>query len=240
MEQTTCYNTTEGAEIPFHLVSYVMVYGCFLVALLGIPGNSLVILAVLLSKRLQNVSSVFIVNLAVADLINCSLSPVFSFVQLQRRYSCSLESICKVLLVVVHTCIGVSMYTLSAIALNRFLVVVVPRWVYDAVYRVKYVVFQICVMWIIPTSVSIVPSFVFDIGKQGYDFYLHTCAPVKDHPTTSTFNSILTVVLFPVPFLVIISSYLGILLKVRQHNKRLRAHGVTRISCGKSSENLQR
>lgn len=244
MEETANVSMTglriNGMAIPPNLASQILIPSNFLVALLGIPGNLLVILAVVLSKRVQTVSSVFIVNLAVADLMTCSVAPMFSFVQAQRFYHSSLEPICQVVLVVVHSCIGASMYSLSAIALNRFSVIFSSRWLYGQIYQPKFIALQLVVIWIIPMSVAILPSFVFGIGQQGYELSLHTCAPVKDHPTTAYFNDILTYVLYPIPLLVIISCYIAILVKVIKHTKSLARHGVTKTSGGISIGNEER
>ncbi|XP_071837138.1 G-protein coupled receptor moody-like [Apostichopus japonicus] len=229
----------DGMEIPYNHAAKVLIYSNYVVAALGIPGNTLVILAVVLSKRVRNISTAFIVNLAIADLLTCCVAPIFSWVQGYDYYDPILEPVCQAVLVVVHSCIGASMYTLAAIAVNRFLVIISSRQLYEEIYQSKYVAVQIVVIWIIPISVAVLPSFVFGIGQQGYDFVLHTCAPVKDHPTTVVFNDILTFVLYPIPLTTIIFCYIGILVRVIIHNRKLAEHGVTRTSGNPSNENTQ-
>ena len=71
------YNiTTEGSTPqPFEFSDYkqrVIVAVLYLmVVVLGIFGNTLVILAVLLSKKLRTATNAFVVSLSVADLLTC-------------------------------------------------------------------------------------------------------------------------------------------------------------------------
>ncbi|XP_071818621.1 melatonin receptor type 1A-like [Apostichopus japonicus] len=216
----------EGMEIPQNQAAIITAYIISIVVAVGIPGNTLVILAVLLSKRLQTVSNIFIVNLAVADLITCCILPVKASVHWTNFYSTSLERRCKVELTIVHICVGASLYSLSSIALNRFIGIVSSTQFYKNIYQAKFIVFKLIVIWMIPMSVSILPAFVFGVGQIGFDFHLHTCLPLKEHPTTHVLNDIIIYVLYPLPLFIIVFCYTAILVKVLLHNRRLRKCGV--------------
>lgn len=231
MEQSTNLSINydlriDGTRLTPNQSAKILIYSNYVVAALGVPGNTLVIIAVLLSKRVRNVSSAFIVNLAMADLITCLSAPVFSYVQYHDIYESKLEPICQVLMVIVHSCIGASMYSLAFIAICRFLLITSNTTFYKAVYRTKYISLQIILIWVIPMTVAILPF--FGIGQLGYDFTLNTCAPVKDNPTTSTFNNILTFILYPGPLCIIIFCYSGVLIKVKRHHKEMARLNIRR------------
>ena len=70
-------NVNVVGESPFTYGERIGVAVLILVIFIfGLIGNSIVILAVVLSKELQTVSNVFVVSLAVADLCYCLLLPL--------------------------------------------------------------------------------------------------------------------------------------------------------------------
>ncbi|KAJ8033172.1 Melatonin receptor type 1C [Holothuria leucospilota] len=190
--------------------------------LVGVPGNSLVLIAVLLSRKLQTLSNAFIVNLAVADLITCLVIPVYFAGEWAKYYYPTLEPICQVALGITHTCVGCSMFTLAAIALNRFLLVLTPISTYRYIYRPWHLFCWIVALWSVPGMIALFPPMVFNTGKLGFDISAHTCVTLKDFPTSQQYEYTLVLGFYPVPLSVIIFCYSGILIKVVKHKRRLK------------------
>ena len=97
------------------------------VILLGLSGNLLVIVSVLLSRKLHTVSNVFVVNLSIADSVTCvnlihTVVHMFSpfGIQVGPDWLCFLTAGMNLL------CIIVSIMTLASISVTRVLVVTRP------------------------------------------------------------------------------------------------------------------
>ncbi|XP_001198271.1 gastrin/cholecystokinin type B receptor-like [Strongylocentrotus purpuratus] len=93
------------------------------IAALGISGNSLVIVAVALSRKLQTITSIFVVALAITDLLTAILQIVQAIVLLSTSTSTLLQDVCRVTAAVNFNLLGYSVITLALIALYRMQVV---------------------------------------------------------------------------------------------------------------------
>ena len=93
------------------------------IAALGISGNSLVIIAVALSRKLQTITNIFVVALAIADLLTAILQIVQAIVLLSTSTSRLLQDVCRVTAAVNFTLLGCSVITLALIAIYRMQVV---------------------------------------------------------------------------------------------------------------------
>ncbi|PIK43764.1 putative alpha-1A adrenergic receptor-like [Apostichopus japonicus] len=99
--------------------------GCLLIliSLSGVFGNALVIFSVYVSRKLRKAINVFVVNLAIADLVTC-LGIVSNIIALLSRNGWPFANwICAVSATTLMTCLGVSLYTLGVISINRFVLI---------------------------------------------------------------------------------------------------------------------
>ncbi|KAJ8042170.1 5-hydroxytryptamine receptor 2B [Holothuria leucospilota] len=222
--------TSGNNSIPWSQPAVILGSANIIFVIIGIPGNALVILAVLLSKRLQNVSSAFIANLAVADLMTCLVMPLFTVAQFVNYYSPFLEPMCMVAVTVAHTCIGGSIFSLAAIAFSRFMVIAASMRFYKLkdlpIFRPKVVALSIVVLWSLSLSIAILPPFAFDVGKVGFDYVTHSCAPIVGYPGSDIFKDILVYGFYPIPLTIIVVSYIGILVQLLIHNRNLAKSGA--------------
>ncbi|XP_059139125.1 allatostatin-A receptor-like [Physella acuta] len=94
------------------------------ICVLGLFGNSLVILVVLADKHMRNTTNILILSLAVADL----LFILFCVPITATRYALSVSPFgdigCKVSQYAVYVCAYASVYTLVVMSLDRYLAVV--------------------------------------------------------------------------------------------------------------------
>lgn len=222
--------TSGNNSIPWSQPAVILGSANIIFVIIGIPGNVLVILAVLLSKRLQNASSAFIANLAVADLMTCLVMPLFTVAQFVNYYSPSLEPMCMIAVSVVHTCIGGSIFSLAAIAFNRLMLMVASVRLYKMIYKPKIITIGIATLWLISLFIAILPPFGFNVGKVGFDTLTHTCAPIVGYPGTDIYKDILVYGFYPIPLTVIVMSYIGILVRLIRHKRRMVKAGINSSS----------
>ena len=102
------------------LVLVVAVYG----ALIGVgaAGNSLVVLAVIRKAAMRTARNVFIINLAISDLVLCLATTPLTIVELLTQYWPLGETpfLCKLVGTLQATNIFVSTISITAIALDRY------------------------------------------------------------------------------------------------------------------------
>lgn len=112
-------------DVPTGLICLLaFLYG--IVSLLAVLGNGLVIVIIVRNQRMHTVTNIFIANLAVADVIIGMFSIPFQFqaALLQRwvlaNFMCSLAPMVQVISV------NVSIFTLTIIAVDRYIAVIHP------------------------------------------------------------------------------------------------------------------
>ncbi|XP_038068346.1 G-protein coupled receptor moody-like [Patiria miniata] len=196
-------------------------------AVLGLVGNSLVICSVVLSKKLRTVTNAFVVNLSLADFWT-SLSYPWEAVAVLSHGSWPLatEVPCYIAAVQLYTGLGASLYSLAAIAFNRYMLVTKKPATYSRWYSPRKVSAMIAAIWIIPSFVLFFPQ-VLGIGIFGYDPQDNTCSDKDGHPRGQEYNLAQSLGLFPVPMIIIISSYTALYIHLKRHfrkQKRKRAH----------------
>ncbi|KAJ8033106.1 Rhodopsin, GQ-coupled [Holothuria leucospilota] len=190
---------------------------------IGIIGNSLVLTAVSRFKSLQTVANAFIVNLAIADLLVCfDLVPYF--ISIFAEYSPSMDTMCTFVLIFAHSSIGCSIFTLASIAVNRFVLISSPRKYYRIIFRRKIVIVWIGLLWITAIVISVVPPFVFNIGKLTYDPIHHWCRSPANYKTSELYDKVLIYGFIPVPLAITIVCYVGIFLRLFLHNQAMQKH----------------
>lgn len=123
-----------------------------LIFIIGITGNSLVVYVVCVKKTMQTVTNLFIMNLALSDILMCLLAVPFtpmSFFQENWQLG-------KFLCHLVPFSLGVSVYvstlTSLAIAIDRYFVIVHP---YKPRMKLGVCCLLIAVVWVVSISISL-------------------------------------------------------------------------------------
>ena len=189
-----------------------------LIAIVGIIGNSMVILAVSFSLKLQTATNAFVTSLAVADLVTCFFYLVGDGIATLGNESWPIPQVywlCKLSAFMYFACIGASLYTLGAIAINRLIRITRPTW-----YQEMFTSWKLCLLvaipWIIPTSATTV-VLVTGNGAVGYDKQLRQCSWLDSHEKAEVAEQVEVIVGFPLPFLAIVVSYIWIYVHVKKH-----------------------
>ncbi|XP_053698688.1 neuropeptide F receptor [Sabethes cyaneus] len=122
IEQFT--NNRKVDEPAFHLL--IVMYSILIV--FGATGNSLVVMAVVRKPQMRTARNMFIVNLAISDLLLCLVTMPLTLVEILTKYwpMGPLPFLCKSIGTLQATSIFVSTISITAIALDRYQVIVYP------------------------------------------------------------------------------------------------------------------
>lgn len=120
--------TSIGREdITDHLIVQIVFYVIYAtIFTLGLTGNILVCFIVYTNKSMQTVTNLFITNLALSDVLLCTLcvpfTPLYTFI---KRWIFG-KIFCHLVPYAQATSVYVSTLTLTAIAIDRFFVIIYP------------------------------------------------------------------------------------------------------------------
>ncbi|XP_055523454.1 neuropeptide F receptor [Wyeomyia smithii] len=111
-------------EPAFHIL--IVMYSILIV--FGATGNSLVVMAVVRKPQMRTARNMFIVNLAISDLLLCLVTMPLTLVEILTKYwpMGPLPFLCKSIGTLQATSIFVSTISITAIALDRYQVIVYP------------------------------------------------------------------------------------------------------------------
>ncbi|XP_038071945.1 melatonin receptor type 1B-A-like [Patiria miniata] len=230
MDVTTSTVVTEGVTLDptesstFEFSDYtqrVLVATMFLViALLGIFGNTLVILAVLLSKKVRTDTNAFVVNLSVADFLTCLVLPWNAVALLGREGLPVGVWVCSITAVVQNATIGCSIFSLVAIALFRFLLITRPATTYHKVYTPKKIIIWLVLIWFVPLFITLLPSFI-NIIEFTYSRIYHMCMSISSKDSSRTYNTIVGGIIYPILLIIIFVCYVLIWRHLKRHSRRM-------------------
>ncbi|XP_018011085.1 neuropeptide F receptor-like [Hyalella azteca] len=108
------------------LAALLLVYGA--VITVGVAGNSLVVLAVIRKPAMRTARNVFIINLAISDLVLCLATTPLTLLEIVPQYWPLGDTpfLCKLVGTLQATSIFVSTISITAIALDRYHVIIHP------------------------------------------------------------------------------------------------------------------
>ena len=182
----------------------------FLIFIFGVIGNAYVIVAVLLSKKLQTFTNIFVVNQSCSDLLSSSFVVFIIFG--------NNTTLCRISTFLVAISVQCSALNIAAIAINRYVLITMRL---NSKYRRFFSSLTTnCIMmasaWIIPITVDLVPTFVGSFGDEKEGSRLPNCGMLFDWPV-SAIHSYIVGGLVVLPLVTILFCYISILIFVRRH-----------------------
>ncbi|XP_071943803.1 melanopsin-like [Antedon mediterranea] len=211
-----------------------------LIMVIGIIGNGLVIVSVIISRQLRTVTNVYVVNLAVTDLLTVLNMPWTIVAMLSDRNGWPLvDWLCVFTAGCLIVCVASSIYTLAMIAISRLLVVTRLRGGDKALpFKRYWIITALIFIWSISIFMASIPA-IFGVGQLGYDTRYSSCTWVSSDPKSSTYSAILAAVLYPVPLVVIVTCYLIIFRHFHKHTEKMMCNANANTNSATSSTNGQ-
>ncbi|XP_054712239.1 G-protein coupled receptor moody-like [Uloborus diversus] len=191
-------------------------------SIFGIFGNVVSILALSRSKRLRNATTAFIINLCAADLLLCMFSmPMSALSFFERRWNYG-ESLCILFPLLRYSNGAVSLESIIAIAVNRYVLVVYPN-LYQKIYTATKVFLMIAAIWVL-TLITLLFPLLQLWGMFGYDPRVGTCTILPlNGKSPKTFYYILGFVL---PSVIFVFCYSKIYCVVHRASEALRKNSL--------------
>ena len=145
------------------------------VAICGISGNSLTLLAVGTNRKLWTAPNSFVVNLAIADLYVCLIHVP---VALAYDLSPPPTRFCYWLGFATVLCQTISVSILSMIALNRYTYSFTSKGTYQKIYTFKYTLGMNLGVWVVVAVITSPPFYGW--AEYGWNYQSRSCALVEN------------------------------------------------------------
>ena len=206
-------NTTSDAK-PFQISEYVQVIIIIMysfIIVIAIGGNTIVCYLVYAYKRMHTVPNYFIVNLACSDIIMALFCIPFTFVaNLILNYWPFGEAMCPIVLYIQVVAVFLSTYTLVAMGIDRYIVIVHP---FKPRISAKQTCITIVVIWIlsllIPLPTLLKSRILYHSNTSGQ------CMEVWESSTDKYVYSLMLMILhYFAPLTLLLFSYLKIVYQI--------------------------
>ena len=218
--QNQSSNLTENTSSSITALSpYIILYVATMsfTSCLGITGNLFIIGAIAVNKKMHILSNIFIINLAIADLlVTCLVHPGAVVGILNKEFLLRNFVLCQTLAAIVIISCGCSLWTIPGIALNRYIAICHSK-IYHTLYSRHTMPSIIAFQWLMGFILD-APN-IFGWGEHGYDEQGQICTYIYTKSYTYTLYLILggTVIpMFVVPF-----CYFHIYFLVRRSSQQL-------------------
>ncbi|KAM7419250.1 hypothetical protein PAMA_016386 [Pampus argenteus] len=209
-----------GGESQDGSVKALLVAAYCLIIVISLFGNTLVCHVVLKNKRTQSATSLFIMNLAVADIFITVLNTPFTLVRFVNSTWVFGRTMCHISRFVQYCSLHVSTLTLTAIALDRRQVILHPL-------RPRMSPAQgglwVAVIWIMASCFSLPHAIYQKLLTFTYSKEKERSLCVPDFPEPSDiywqYIDLLTfILLYMLPLLIITASYATVARRLWRHN----------------------
>ncbi|XP_067091788.1 melanopsin-A [Osmerus mordax] len=225
-------------DVPDH-AHYTIGVVILAIGITGMVGNFLVIYAFSRSRSLRTPANMFIINLAITDLLMCvTQAPIFFTTSMHKRWifgekGCELYAFCGALFGIC------SMITLTVIAVDRYFVITRPLASIGVMSRKR--AFLILVgAWLYSLGWSLPPFF----GWSAYvpEGLLTSCTwdYVTFTPSVRAYTMLLFIFVFFIPLIIIMYCYVFIFKAIRHTNKAVCKVGGSNGSSRDSIKSFRR
>lgn len=209
-------NYTDQVELYYVPVGIIVLlaflYGS--ISIIAVIGNGIVIYVIMANKKMQTVTNIFIANLALADVIIGLFSIPFQFqAALLQRWVLA-YFMCTLAPFVTNVSVNVSVFTLTVIAIDRYIAVIYPL---KAGFKKQVAAVVLAIIWVVGISSSLPMAMYFRVvltltskGDQ-----IPFCNPTWPSMTFGRYYYMyLLVVQYLIPLIIINFSYFRIAFKI--------------------------
>ncbi|XP_077864011.1 tachykinin-like peptides receptor 99D [Saccoglossus kowalevskii] len=176
---------------------------------LSVTGNAIVIAVLLCGKSCKNDLNAYLLNLAVADLTMTIFSMSFTFTTIMYGHWIFGQLMCPVTLFTLQVTVCVSIYTLTAIGIDRYYAIVYPLKIRASKYRNVII---IMVIWVVSIVSGIVQLVLGKTKKFYWDGqFLYSCSERWPTETSSAIYEVFVMcVTYFLPLLVLCYTYITV------------------------------
>ncbi|CAH2090481.1 unnamed protein product [Euphydryas editha] len=190
---------------------------CILFMLIGIPGNIVTIVALARYEKVRNATAIFIMHLSCSDLLHCCFNfPLAASTFWHRSWKHG-GMLCRMFPLARYTLVNVSIYTIVAITINRYVLIAHPRF-YPKLYKNRNIAIMLISIWVCPFAVYTAIWFE-KWGRFGLDASIGSCSILPDENKISP-KTFLILIVFIIPSIVISILYARIFFIVRKATKK--------------------
>lgn len=190
-----------------------------LISVCAVVGNLVIVWILCRSSKMKNVTNYFIANLSIADILVGAFAIPFQFqaAMLQRWDLPSF--MCRFCPTVNIISVNVSIFTLTAIAIDRYRAIVLPFSARASKHYTKTVIIAIWVLAIIlslPTPLAFGIEMMWDV-RVGEFVPVCTNTGIPDN-IFEIYNYVMVAIQYLVPVLIVFLVYVRIASVIRKHN----------------------
>lgn len=214
---------TSGVAPGIRTAMYV--WGIF-IATVGAGGNFMIIISIYLNKKLRQYPNIYVGSLALADFLVCTMimpytTSIYKATSLDSR-------ICEFMAGACITMLASSWMNMSAVAINRYVLLVRGKETYDRLFTQKTVVMSLAFIWSYPILLLIPPMFGF--GLFEFNPPMGICTFKAQHADTYIYANIFLGLICYAPCLTAcIYCYVKIFDWLKQHRQRLHKKFSSRV-----------
>ena len=144
---------------------------CFLTTVSSLTGNSLVCLAFHRNRRLRTITNIYVLSLAVTDIIGTTFAYPFNTVSSALRKWPFSFTFCQFSGFITFLWALVSVGILALTAINRYVCVVKSKF-YSTLFTKRKTVTSIILVWLFTISFGLTATFVTPVSFQWHTYYL--------------------------------------------------------------------
>ena len=232
MENITLHTQSDAKRITGTVVAIILL----LEFIIGSFGNSLVILAVIIFKEVRTTTNVFLVNLAVTDLLVSLLCLLLSFVTYMDTSNAfhfvPSATYCFVAVTILLVCVGCSALSLASIAFQRCILITRTSQIHHMIFQKKTLCIWIIFLWILPLLL-VMPNLFF-LWQQAQHQQLSNCHELHQANLQLYVKVVIVICYCLLPLLVIILCYINIYTFIRNHRRKMRDSALELTTVGTS------
>lgn len=207
----TDYIHNRGVQ-SFFILIYVLIF------VMGVFGNVLVCFVVFRNKVMQSVTNLFITNLALSDILLCILAVPFtpSYTFLRRWIFGTI--LCHLVPYAQGVSVYISTLTLTAIAIDRFFVIIYPfqqRMRLIACIAIIFIIWTISLMLTFPYGLYMQVARLNFTGE--FEYYCEEDWPTEHY--RKVYGSITTTLQFLLPFFIVTFCYVCVSIRLNDRAK---------------------
>ncbi|XP_044736738.1 prolactin-releasing peptide receptor-like [Chrysoperla carnea] len=219
-----CSNNTNSSVIQNSVVKGGFYFLYFTIFTLGIIGNALVCHVVYRNKAMQTVTNIFIMNLALSDILLCVLAvpftPLYSFM---GRWIFG-RIICHLVPYAQGTSIYISTLTLTSIAIDRYFVIIYPL---RPRMRLSTCIGIIIGIWVLSMLLTLPYGIYMEMKPWSKSYVCEENWP-NGRQTQRIFGSFTSFMQFILPFFIIAYCYICVSIRLNDRAKMRRGTNARR------------